>query len=1190
MSFVHLHVHSHYSLLDGLAKPKDIVQQAKEHGSPAVALTDHGNMYGAIEFFKAAKKEGIKPIIGCEIYVAPRTRFDKTPGVDARAFHMTLLAKNEEGYQNLLKLVTKANLEGFYYKPRVDIGLLKAYSGGLIALSGCLMGEIPRLILNGDRDKAVKKAKEFQEIFGKENFFLEVQHREGLPEQETVNKAIFEISKEYNIPVVATNDTHYTKKEDSEAHDILICIQTQTDIHNENRMKYTGDFSLRPPSDIKEAFKDHPEVIENTLKVAEMCNLELEFGQNLLPKYETPGGIAPKKHLRDLCEKGLALRYEGKDTKAAKERLDYELNMVEEMGFSNYFLIVYDFVKFAKDNNITVGPGRGSAAGSIIAYCLRITELDPLEHGLIFERFLNPSRVSMPDIDIDFADDRRDEVLHYVIEKYGRDNVAQIITFGTMAARAAVRDVGRGLGYPYGEVDKISKLIPATILGKHAPLAESVKNDPELRKAYESEPRTKLLLDNAIKLEGTVRHAGTHACAVVISEHPLMNYTPLQNATGSNEGVITQYSMKPIEELGLLKMDFLGLKNLTIIEKTIKIVKRTRGDDVDIEKIPMNDKKAFKLLQAGDTTGVFQLESPGMRRYLKELKPTEFGDIVAMVSLYRPGPMEWIPSYIKGKHKPKSVKYLHPSFESILKETYGVAIYQEQILQIARDFAGFSLGEADILRKAVGKKIPKLLAEQREKFVEGAVKKDQSKKFADQVFEKVIEPFAGYGFNKAHAACYAMISYQTAYLKAHYPIEFMTSLLCADFGNTDKVVIEIAECEKMDIAVLPPSINESFSKFTVADDKTIRFGLSAIKGIGEGPVKEIIAARNEGGSFKTLNDFAERAPSHLLNKKLLEALARSGALDELGDRKQISENYEEISQYSKNFQAVNAKGQTDIFGALDESGVETDDCAFNLSPSEQTSFMESLKWEKEYLGMYVSRHPLQGLKKYFSKKVVLADSVDRKKIGKIVKMGGLITDVKKVLTRSGAYMLYGGFEDPTGRVDLLVFPKIYKQYGHLFNEDQVVIMEGKLDIRREALQFMPNSVQAVSLETMILKAKESGLFDENEKIARKLQNIEDLKEPKKPAATPEVENFDISEPESESEPETETGPFIISVPENCNRTLLSDIKALLLANKGKCLVEIHIPSKGKLQRIKVPFGVNVDENVKDKIEKICKVG
>jgi len=851
------------------------------------------------------------------------------------------------------------------------------------------------------------------------------------------------------------------------------------------------------------------------------------------------------------------------------------LDIVNKMGFNDYFLIVWDFVKFAKDAGITVGPGRGSAAGSLITYCLNITELDPLRYGLIFERFLNPERISMPDIDIDFADNRRDEVLDYVRDKYGRENVAQIITFGTMAARAAVRDVGRGMGYPYAEVDRIAKLVPPPVQGRHVPLKESILNDPELKKVYRDEERTRELLDNAIKLEGTVRHAGTHASAVVMSEQPLVNYTPLQRAPGGGEEIITQYSMKHTEDIGLLKMDFLGLKNLTSIQKTLLILKKSRNIDLKMADLPMDDKITFELLQKGDTTGVFQLESAGMRRYIKDLVPTRFEDIVAMISLYRPGPMEWIPGYIKAKHHPETVRYLHASFEPILKETNGVAIYQEQILQIARDFAGFSLGEADILRKAVGKKNPTLLKEQKEKLVAGAVKKGHQKKFAEEVFEKVIEPFAGYGFNKAHAACYAMISYRTAYLKAHYPTEFMAALISSDSDNMDRVAIEIMECEEMGIAVLPPSINQSFANFTVVDSKIIRFGLGAIKGLGEGTVQEILNVR-QNGNFKTLEDLLRRVPSKNINKKTIESLACSGALDELGERKAIISSFDDLAKFARSVQEISAQGQTNIFSSMDESdGTEN---SFHLKKAEPATLMERLNWEKEFLGLYVSSHPLKGLKKYLSKKVNLIDSLTKRNVGKPVKLGGLLTRMKKVFTKAGSYMLYGELEDPTGRIEIVVFPKVYAQYQHYFIEGQIIIMEGRLDLRSGNLQFSCNTAKAISLDSMIANAKEAKLFDQNEKMVRKVKVFDDIEEEKTTDPLDELRQA----PSVSLEQDWKENPYIIDVPADVVVDRLNRLKELLKAHPGERRIELQLG----LKRIKVPFGVTINDDVKQLIREV----
>lgn len=1158
MSFVHLHNHTHYSLLDGLSRPKDCVKIAKEQGSPAIAITDHGVLYGAIEFYKEAKSEGIHPIIGCEIYVAPSGRFKKEAGTKIN--HLTILAETTEGYRNLMFLVSKAHLEGFYYKPRVDHGLLRAHSKGLIVLSGCVKGEIAEAILEGDEKRAIEIIKLYQEIFGKNNFFLEVQDHPQISDQILVNQALFRISKMHSIPVVATNDNHYCKKSDHDVHDILLCIQTVKTIHDANRMRYNGDFSIRHPDEIIAAFSDHADSIKNTLEIAKRCNVEINFGKNLIPNFLTPNGQPAQDYLRSLCQFGLKERY-SQITDEIKHRLDYELKIIHESGFDTYFLIVHDFVNFAKNKGVIVGPGRGSAAGSLVSYCLKITDIDPLKYGLLFERFLNPARVSMPDIDIDFDDERRNEVLDYVVNKYGRDNVAQIITFGTMASRAAVRDVGRAMGYPYNEVDRLAKLVPPPVQGRHILLKDSIPDDPELRRVYENDARAKALLDNAIRLEGTIRHAGTHACAVVISNKPLSEYTPLQKSTDET-GVITQYSMKPLEDLGLLKMDFLGLKNLTVIHETLAAVSRLHGERLDLNNISLDDKKTFALLAKGETTGVFQLESAGMRRYLKELKPTEFNDIIAMVSLYRPGPMPWIPMYIKGKHKPSDVTYIHKSFEPILKETYGVAVYQEQILQIAQQFAGFSLGEADILRKAVGKKDPKLLEGEREKFVSGAVKQGHSQKFAENVFGKIIEPFAAYGFNKSHATCYAMIAYHTAYLKAHYPAEFMSALLTADSGNEDRIVIEVNECESMGITVLPPSVNESLVNFTVVDKNKIRFGLKAIKGAGDQSVALIIEAREKSGRFKNLEDFCRRVPFGILNKKIIEALAFSGAMDDFGDRKALAASFDEIVKFAKSSQTVCLDGQTNIFGMMaEDSGA---DLALELKKISPATKLEKLQWEKEFLGLFVSGHPLQGLKKYLAKKAHAISELSEKYVGKVVKLCGIIIRAKKVLTKSGAYMAYVTVEDLGGRIEAVVFPKTFDEYVAFINAGQIALFEGRLEKRKDAPQFIVQSIQEVSLDSMISNAVSERLFDENEKYVR------------------------VSTKLKEENEEVPDEPFVIELTDKMDAASLDYLKKLLMANRGRRKVVINIASAGKKESIAVPFGVDMSSELKKQIGEIAK--
>lgn len=1143
---------------------------------PAMAITDHGVMYGAIEFHQKLKAAGIKPIIGCEAYITPDR---KTRDADDKYSHLVLLAKNDKGYKNLMKLTTLAHLDGFYYKPRVDFELLEEYGEGLIGLSACLSGDIPKAILAGDYVKARELTTKFQSIFGKNNFFLELQHHPEIEEWMTVNEQIPKLSKDTGASMVATNDCHYARSADADAHDVLLCVQLQKTIYDEDRMKYEGDFSIRDPKGMAKYFdKISEECMKNTVAIADQCEVELSFGENKIPSFKTPDKKNPDKYLRELCEEGLKDRYGSKPSKEAKERLEYELGIISKLGFSTYFLIVWDFVKYAKDKGIVVGPGRGSAAGSIISYSLGITELDPLEYGLLFERFLNPARVSMPDIDIDFADNRRDEVLSYVVAKYGEDNVAQIITFGTMAAKASVRDVGRALGHAYADVDRIAKMIPPPILGKHMPLNKSIENDPELRKVYQEEEASEKLLDMATKVEGTIRHAGTHACAVVIADEPLTQYTPLQKPTGGKEGIVTQYSMKPLADLGLLKMDFLGLKNLTILQTALGIVKRIKGEEVDLREISLEDEDTFKLMAEGRTTGVFQFESGGMKRYLKELKPTELGDLIAMNALYRPGPMEWIPSYIKGKHNSKKVKYIHESLEPILKETYGVAVFQEQVMKLAQVFAGLELGEAYLLLKGIAKKDPEIVEKQRQRFIDGAKKEGHSEKLAVQVFEKVIEPFAGYGFNKSHSACYSMIAYQTAYMKAHYPVAFMAALLSSDSGDTDRVVIELNECEEMGIKVLPPDINESRSNFTVVDDTTIRFGLAAIKGIGENAVAEIIETRDK--PFKSVEDFAERVPIKILNKKTLEALAYSGALDCLGERSQIGESCEEIAVFAKNSQAEKVEGQIDMFG--ESSGIES---SLELKDVESASDFQKLLWEKHYLGLYVSGHPLQGLSKYLGKKALLIEKIVKRDIGKRVKMAGIITSFRKIMTKSGTYMATFVLEDPTGRIDCIVFPKAFQKLHHIFDEDELVSMAGKLDHRRGELQFACDEAKKVSLDSMISNAKESGFFDPEEKVSRQVKKIEI--ESQVPSTQSQVSEESGSEESIEIEDidlDDDDENYVIEM-EDSKLPNLPKLKELLTAHKGDGVgVEIHIKNGAGIKRVKVPFEVEVNDKLKKKVE------
>lgn len=1034
--FVHLHTHSHYSLLDGLPKIDELVARAKELGMDALAVTDHGNLYGAIEFYKKAKAAGIKPILGVEAYIAPGDRRDKNK--NGEYYHLTLLAKNQEGWKNLIKLVTEAHLNGFYYKPRMDKELLKSHGNGLIALSGCLAGEISQNLLKNNYDGAVKAAKEYESIFGKENFYIEIGHHPGVKETLKTRDGLIRLSKETGIPLAATQDIHYLKKEDAEYHDILLAVQTGNNVSDPDRLSLKqDDFSMRSPAEMTELFSDLLEAVDNTVKIADECNVEIELGKIKLPKFPIPEGEEKAdKYLEKLLAEKMPLRY-GKQTPEIEARIKMELGVIEKMGFADYFLIVQDFVNWAKERGIVVGPGRGSAAGSIVSYILGITGLDPLKYDLLFERFLNPDRIQMPDIDIDITDVRRDEVLGYLREKYGEDRVANIITFGTMAARAAIRDVGRALGISYSFCDQLAKLIPFNLN-----LKKSVEQVEELRTFYENNGDAKKIIDAAIHLEGVARHASVHACGLVISNEPLTEYLPLQKAPQDPNIIISQFEMHSVEDLGLLKMDLLGLRNLTIIENTVRLVDELKAEKINISGIPLNDKKTFELLQAGLTTGVFQLESGGMTRNLKDLKPTELEDIIAMISLYRPGPMELIPDYIARKHGKKPVIYLHPKLEPVLKNTYGIMIYQEQLMNAARALAGLTLAEADVLRKAVGKKIRKLLQEQKEKVIQGCLKNGVSAAIAEK-FWSLIEPFDRYGFNRSHAACYAMIAYQTAYLKAHYPVEFMTSLLNAESNDIERTAFLINECKKIAIEVLPPDINKSGAAF-MPEGKNIRFGLSAIKNVGENIVSAIIETRERQGPFENLTTFITRVQHKDLNKKSLESLIKCGALDSIGtERNKALLNIDEILKFTSSIRKGDKSNQSGLFGS--SFAAQT----LKLKEVPPATAQEKLSWEKELLGLFVTDHPLNKFK-------TKIEQIKAKPIKELLANGngsnyqitaGVISKIQRVTTKTGKPMLFVKVEDLHDALEVVVFPDTLVKYPTVWRENCALLILGKMSPR-----------------------------------------------------------------------------------------------------------------------------------------------
>lgn len=1059
--FVHLHVHSHYSLLDGLSKLPDMVKRAKELEMEAIALTDHGVMYGVVEFYQQCHKAGIKPIIGVEAYVARENLKQKGRG-EEKPYHLVLLAKNERGYKNLLKLTTIAHLEGYYYKPRLDWNMLQEFGDGLIALSACRQGEVARAILSGEEDRAAQIIKKAITIFGDGNFYLELQYHPNAPEQQQLNQALIRLGHELGVPLVATNDSHYLRPEDAEAQDALLCIQTKNLLAEENRMSYRGfDLSLRSGQQMAEDFRATPEAVTNTIKIADACNVELPLGKVILPHYELPNRTSANQELKHLAEQGLPKRYPGHEQdEQIKQRLEYELEVIGKTGFAAYFLIVQDFVNWAKQNKILVGPGRGSAAGSLVSYLINITNLDPIKHNLMFERFLNPERISMPDIDLDFADIRRDEVINYVSQKYGQEKVCQIATFGTMAARAAIRDVGRVLGFSYGYCDRLAKMVPA-----FDSLDDALNEVPELKDIYQQDLEAKRLIDLAKRVEGVARHTSTHACGVLITPERLDNYVPLQRASSSDETIVSQYSLHPIEDLGLLKMDFLGLANLTIIETALKIITKTTGDIIDLDTLPLTDKKTYDLFQRGDTVGVFQFESSGMRRYLRQLKPTEFEDLVAMGALYRPGPMEFIPDYIAGKHGLKKITYLHPKLKPILEKTYGIAVYQEQVLQIARDLAGFTYGQADVLRKAVGKKIKSLLDEQGEKLITGLITNGIEKRTAEKIWEFII-PFARYGFNRAHAACYGMISYHTAYLKANYPAQFMAALLASDQNHIERVAIDVTEAQKLNLKVLPPDINESFPSFAVVPSpdggpaNTIRFGLAAVKNVGWAVAEAIVEERKANGVYQNLTDFLQRVHHHGINRKALESLIKAGALDRFSERGQLLANVDKLCDFNRRVTQNLTVGQAGLF---DTTGGLT--AKLQLTDASSASHEEILSWEKELLGLYISDHPLKHLLNFIKGEVVPI-SLLNEYIDKTVKVAVIINSVKRIITKSGQAMLACLVEDSQGgSCELVVFPKVLEQGYGLWRTEATLLITARVSDKDGVPKLLAETAEYITTKS-----------------------------------------------------------------------------------------------------------------------------
>ena len=1053
VNFTHLHVHTEYSLLDGSNKINEYVSRVKELGMKSAAITDHGVMFGCIDFYKAAKAAGIKPILGCEVYVAPGSRFDKEKGKEEdRYYHLVLLAETQEGYQNLIKIVSYGFVDGFYYKPRVDMELLEQYHEGIIALSACLAGEVARNLARGFYEEGKEAALRYEKIFGKGNFFLELQDH-GIPEQRQVNHELIRMSRETGIELVATNDVHYTYSSDAEAHDILLCVQTGKSLKDENRMRYEGgQYYVKSEEEMRRLFPYAPEAIENTGKIAERCNVEIEFGVTKLPKFDVPDGYTAWEYLNKLCFEGLDKRYTD-NKEELKKRLNYELGVIKDMGYVDYFLIVWDFIRYAREHGIMVGPGRGSAAGSLVSYTLGITKLDPIKYDLLFERFLNPERVSMPDIDVDFCFERRQEVIDYVVEKYGKDQVVQIVTFGTMAARGVIKDVGRVMDVPYVQCDTIAKMIPQEL---NITIDKAMKANPELKKIYETDETVRKLIDMSRRLEGLPRHTSMHAAGVVISQKPVMEYVPLSR--GSDGSLVTQFTMTTLEELGLLKMDFLGLRTLTVIQNAEKLVRRDKGIELDMDKIDYEDKKVYGMLGAGKTEGVFQLESTGMKNFMKELKPGNLEDIIAGLSLYRPGPMDFIPQYIKGKNNPDEIHYDCPELEPILKATYGCIVYQEQVMQIVRSLGGYTLGRSDLVRRAMSKKKASVMEKERQNFVygneeegvPGCIHRGISEKTANKIYDDMID-FAKYAFNKSHAAAYAVVSYQTAFLKYYYPVEYMAALMTSVIHNPSKVAEYILSSRKMQIEILPPDINFGESEFS-ADHGAIRYGLSAIKSLGAPMIRAIVEERNENGKYQSLRDFIERMSGRELNKRAIENLIKAGALDQIaGNRRQKLMVYAEIVD-AVNQEKKNAMtGQMSLFDLISDE--EKEAYEIQMPKVEEYSKEELLSFEKEVLGVYISGHPLEEYEERWRKNIT-ARTVDfqideelgtsKAGDGEIAVIGGIITNKTVKYTRNNKVMAFLTIEDLVGTVEVVVFPNDYEKNVQKMEEDSKVFIRGKV--------------------------------------------------------------------------------------------------------------------------------------------------